>query len=241
MNGSSESAFLQQYRASDYPSPLLTVDVTLFSLDQGQLQVLLVKRADFPHKGQWALPGGFVDMLGDKDLEATARRKLTEKTTLQTPWLEQVCSVGNAQRDPRGWSVTALYMALVSWAPVQAAIASVADARWWPLDQIESLELAFDHRLLIDAARERLRNKTAYTILPIHVVPQPFTLTQLQQAFEVLLGTPLEKKSFRRRLLNADVLREVSESPPEGGKGRPAALFEPCDSGLDHRFVRVFG
>ncbi|MEC9254185.1 MAG: NUDIX hydrolase, partial [Pseudomonadota bacterium] len=93
----------------------------------------------------------------------------------------------------------------------------------------------------LQLARERLKNKTAYTVLPIHVLKRPFSLSQLQKAFELLMDTELEKKSFRRRLLNADVLKEVGEGIPDGGKGRPAALYEPADGSENHLFVRVFG
>lgn len=237
----SEADFLKQYDATDYDSPLVTVDVAIFTLHEGALQVLLVERGDFPHKGRWALPGGFIDIHTDADLDACAHRKLQEKTGVAAPLLEQVCSKGDGLRDPRGWSVTALYMALIPHAPTAEFVASVKDARWWPLDQLGGIELAFDHRSLIGTARERLKNKTAYTVLPVHVLKRPFTLTQLQKAFELLMDATLEKKSFRRRILNAEILEEAGEGIPEGGRGRPAALYEPAKDSEQHLFARVFG
>ena len=236
-----EAQFLDQYNAKDYDSPLMTVDIALFTLHESTLQVLLVERGDHPHKGRWALPGGFIDLSSDTDLHGTAKRKLREKTGVDVPLLEQVATVGNAHRDPRGWSVTALYMALVSHAPTAEFIDSVADARWWPIDKINTLPLAFDHTELLRLARERLKNKTAYTVLPIHVLKQPFSLTQLQQAFELLMDAKLEKKSFRRRILNAEILEEVGEGVPEGGRGRPTALYQPARHSERHLFTRVFG
>ena len=236
-----EARFLKEYNRKDYDSPLMTVDIALFTLHESTLQVLLVERGEHPHKGRWALPGGFIDLQADADLHATATRKLEDKTGVQVPLLEQVSTVGNAHRDPRGWSVTALYMALVPHAPTAEYIASVTDARWWPLDQVTELPLAFDHDHLLELARSRLRNKTAYTVLPIHVLKHPFSLTQLQQAFELLMGASLEKKSFRRRILNAEILEEVGEGVPDGGRGRPTALYRPARHSEHHQFTRVFG
>ncbi len=237
----SEAEFLNQYNPHDFDAPLVTVDQCIFTLREGDLHVLLVQRAGHPFKGRWGLPGGFVDTEADADLTATACRKLVAKTGVATPYLEQVCSLGGPSRDPRGWSVTVLFMALVRYQRTAEFIATVADARWWPVTAASELKLAFDHNLLLRKARKRLRDKTAYTLLPMHIIDAPFTLTQLQQAFETLLDKSLEKKSFRRRMLNADVLEEAGEGATEGGRGRPAALFRPRKGSETHQFVRVFG
>lgn len=237
----SEAEYLEHYDARRYDRPLVSVDVAIFTLYESCLQVLLVKRGEFPHRGRWALPGGFIAMEEDGDLQATARRKLWDKTGVEAPWLEQVGSLGNDGRDPRGWSVTVLYMALIAWAPTAEFLESVDDARWWPVGKVAELDMAFDHASLIEVARERLKNKTAYTVLPVHVLQRPFTLTQLQHAFELLMDTQLEKKSFRRRILNAEVLEETGEALPEGGRGRPAALYMPAQGSEQHLFARVFG
>lgn len=241
MSKSSEQSFLDSYNPKDFDTPIYSVDIAIFTLDQGRLKVLLVERSEHPFKGFWALPGGFVDLKKDPDIHTTARRKLISKTGVDAPLLEQVSTIGNAQRDPRHWSITTLYMALIPYAPTAGFIEAVNEARWFPIEEIEQLQLAFDHSELLELARERLKNKTAYTVLPIHVLKRPFSLTQLQKAFELLMDTELEKKSFRRRLLNADVLKEVGEGIPDGGKGRPAALYEPADGSENHLFVRVFG
>ena len=241
MTQSSEQAFLKSYNPKEYDIPIYSVDIAIFTLDQGRLKVLLVERSEHPFKGFWALPGGFIDLKKDPDIHTTARRKLVSKTGVDAPLLEQVSTIGNAHRDPRHWSITTLYMALIPYAPTAGFIEAVNEARWFPIEEIEQLQLAFDHSELLELARERLKNKTAYTVLPIHVLKRPFSLTQLQKAFELLMDTELEKKSFRRRLLNADVLKEVGEGIPDGGKGRPAALYEPADGSENHLFVRVFG
>ena len=241
MPESPEQSFLDSYNPKEFDTPLYSVDIAIFTLHEGQLKVLMVERNEYPYKDYWALPGGFVDLKKDSNINATARRKLVSKTGVDAPLLEQVSTIGNAHRDPRHWSITTLYMALIPYAPTAEFIEAVNEARWFPIEEIEQLQLAFDHSELLQLARERLKNKTAYTVLPIHVLKRPFSLSQLQKAFELLMDTELEKKSFRRRLLNADVLKEVGEGIPDGGKGRPAALYEPADGSENHLFVRVFG
>lgn len=240
MTTNNEQAYLDTYNIKDFDVPLYSVDIAIYTLHEGQLKILLVQRGDFPDKGKWSLPGGFVDLKEDTNIEITARRKLLSKTGIHAPLLEQVATQGNASRDPRGWSVTTLYMALIPYEQTSDFVDSVADAQWWPLTDALNLELAFDHQQLMQQARERLKTKTAYTVLPLHVVKAPFSLTQLQQAFELLMDKKLEKKSFRRRIANAELLKEVGEGVPEGGKGRPAALYIPAPGSDQHLFIRAF-
>lgn len=235
-----EKEFLASYNIHDFEVPLVSVDVAVFTLVDNQLQILLVRRGEFPQKGKWGLPGGFIDLHRDASLEATAIRKLQEKTGVKTPYVEQIASVGSPDRDPRGWSVTVLYMALIPRTPAQSLVDSVDDARWWPYADALVQPLAFDHQSLIELARSRLRSKTAYTTLPIYLLTPPFTLTDLQSAFELLADTPLDKKAFRRRLEAAQVLEEVP-GMSNSGRGRPAALFKPIKGFGGHVFRRVFG
>jgi 8-oxo-dGTP diphosphatase len=236
-----EAEYLAQYDIHRYPAPLATVDVAIFTWKEDQLQVLLVEREHHPYRGLLALPGGFIELEHDADLTQSALRTLTQKTGVETPTLEQVQSVGSLGRDPRGWSLTVLYMALLPLSLCDAHVQADLGARWVPVSALDQHRLAFDHAQLIHAAKARLTSKTAYTALPIYLLNAPFTLTQLQQVFEGLLGQALEKKSFRRRMLNAELLKEVGEGVPEGGRGRPAALYEPCERTLAHQFVRVLG
>jgi len=237
----SEKEYLKHYNIHDHDIPLVSVDIAIFTLLDGKLHVLLVERGNFPQKGRWSLPGGFIDLKQDKDLHATALRKLKEKTGVKTPHLEQVITVGNATRDPRGWSVTSVYMALIPYAPTSEFVSSVVDARWWPIDAALKQSLAFDHIELVTQARERLRAKAGYTALPMYVLNAPFTLTQLQQTYEELLGVELEKKSFRRKFPVDELLEEVGEGLPEGGRGRIAALYRPKKGGERFTFLRSFG
>ncbi len=231
-----EADFLAAYNRRDYDSPLSPVDVAIFTLREHRLRVLLVKRNDFPHKDRWAMPGGFIDLARDDSLEAAALRKLTEKTGVATPYLEQWGAVGNAHRDPRGWSVTVVYFALIPFVEPPAG----SDARWFDLDETAALPLAFDHAELLPRVLERLRSKVLYTVMPAHLIPSPFTLSDLQRAYETVLDRELEKKAFRRRLETAGVLEATGEATQEGA-GRPAALYRLKPECAAFNFNRQLG
>lgn len=228
--------YLRKYRAGDYPTPLLTVDAVLFTFHAELLQVLLVKRANHPAKGQWGLPGGFVALDQDVDLAATVQRNLVAKTGVEPPHIEQLATYGGAQRDPRGWSVTVCYSALIAHQVCAQQIASVSDVRWMPIDEALANPLAFDHQQLLIDARERLRQKALYSIVPAYALPETFTLPELQQLHEVLIGKPLQKKSFRRRIEQAQLLIDTGEKRGEGG--RPASLYRMRPDSAEYFFVR---
>jgi 8-oxo-dGTP diphosphatase len=212
----------------DFPKPFATVDVVIFGIQEGLLKVLLVQRpkaADEPFPGLWALPGGFLDTAKDADLESSARRKLSEKTGVHASYLEQLGSWGDATRDPRGWSATHVYFALMAADHVEPrAGGNASDTRWWPIEGHRVKEkLAFDHSDILNAAIGRLRNKVEYTSLPAFLMPPEFTLTELQTIYEILLGRPIEKKSFRTRILASDLLMQVNRF--KAGANRPAQLY----------------
>lgn len=234
-----EQAFLADYNIHDFDVPLCTVDMTIFTVRQQQLSVLLVKRGEYPQKDLWALPGGFIDLKQDDSLEQTAFRKLYEKTGVRSPYLEQVATMGNAQRDPRGWSLTVLYFALMSSEGVslQNRDASGIDVQWVPFQQALQQPLAFDHVQLLQNSYQRLRSKVLYTSLPIHLMPASFTLPQLQKTYEIILDAPLQKKSFRKRMLDAGIIEETGEK--ESGPTRPAALYRATASHALHVFPRT--
>lgn len=231
-----EKSFLAGYNPKEYFSALVSVDAALFTFHQDQLLVLLVERSNHPDKGKWGLPGGFIDAARDHSLEDTASRKLQEKTGVTPPYLEQLCTVGNDSRDKRGWSVTVCYTALISHQSAQPGIDSVSDARWVEVESIEGMSLAFDHAHLVSVARERLRQKALYSIVPAYALPEKFTLPELQRIHEVLIGKPLQKKSFRRRIEQADLLIDTGLKRQESG--RPAALYKMRARASRHTFVR---
>ncbi|QLO12204.1 NUDIX hydrolase [Citrobacter freundii] len=211
-----EADYLNQYDARRFPSPLVTVDSVLFTVHQQALCVLLVERANQPQKGRWGLPGGFIDMAHDDSTRATALRKLTERTGVSPSWLEQLDTFSGPDRDPRGWSLTVTWFALIAWVDCEPHIASVSDARWVPVDKLADYPLAFDHQAIIDAALNRLRQKTKYSLLPVYCLPDTFTHGQLQEATEVILGQPIQRKSLIRRFEASDMFEDTGESMATG-------------------------
>ena len=226
-----------------FDRPLTSVDVALFTVRDEALEVLLVKRPtgpDEPFPGQWALPGGFVDLKSDKDLQACAQRKLLEKTGVASPYLEQLGSWGGAARDPRGWSATHAYFALIPGAGVALHKgANAADVAWFEVDALlKKPRLAFDHAEILKAAVERLRSKVEYTSLPAFLLAEPFTLPQLQRMYEVVLGRPVDKSGFRTRMMAADFLREAGVV--ESDSNRTPMGYRLKDRAVPVFFPRTF-
>jgi 8-oxo-dGTP diphosphatase len=225
-----------------FERPLTTVDIVIFTVLDEQLQVLLVQRPagpEEPYPNAWALPGGFVDVDKDDSLEACARRKLLDKTGVRSPYLEQLGSWGGKTRDPRGWSATHAYFALLAADSVKLVQDEAKPARWHPVDeQSPRKRLAFDHGDILQAALERLRNKVEYTSLPAFLLREPFTLPQLQKMYEVVLGRPIDKSGFRTRALAADFLKE--EGFLDVGSPRPAMGYRLKDRSAVMYFPRTF-
>lgn len=236
-------------QAHAFSQPYTTVDVVIFSVLDNALQVLLVQRPaetgesgepDEPFPGRWALPGGFVDVAVDTTLEDCARRKLLEKTGVKSPYLEQLGSWGSATRDPRGWSATHVWFALIAAQDVTLAKgANAAEVAWFAVDAvIRDDGLAFDHHAILQAAVERLRSKVEYTSLPAFLLPEPFTLPQLQRMYEIVLGRPVDKSGFRTRMLAAGFLKEAGYVA--GESNRPAIGYRLVDRGTPAVFPRTF-
>ena len=204
--------------------PIVAADVALFTVIDEALCVLLLQRATEPHAGAWALPASFLNPKMDLSLEHTARRALAAKTRVEIPHLEQVSVFSGPKRDPRGYSVSVLFYALLpaDQAPAVAG-AKAADVAWSDVAQLKR-PIAFDHREMIALATTRLRQKVERLILPLHLLPEKFTLTQLQRVCEAVMGAGLDKSSFRRRLKTEKALVNVA-GERELGPYRPAQLY----------------
>lgn len=198
----------------------VTVDVVMFTIRDERLQVLLVRRGIPPFAGQWAIPGGFV--LEGESLDAAAARELQEETGVRDVYLEQLYTFGDPGRDPRGRVVTVAYFALIRSDQELAAGTDAAEARWWPADAPPPL--AFDHDRILAYAIERLRNKLEYTTVGFQLLPERFTLGALQAVYEAVLGRPLDKRNFRRKLELLDILVPLAEHRT-AGRARPARLY----------------
>ena len=212
--------------------PTVIVDIAIFSVDENGLRVLLVHRANEPQKGLWGLPGGFLKPDVDANLEAAARRVLIEKIGVDTPHLEEVCTFSGKDRDPRGWSISVLFFALLPRDQVPAVVKAKVDAVDWVDARNHGLGMAFDHGTHLSRALDILKRKVERHALPLHLMPEHFTLTALQRTCEVILGHVLDKSVFRRRIkpelekkpLEDRDLQEVGLK--EKGHQRPAKLYK---------------
>lgn len=283
-DGLNEQQFLEAYDASRFERPSVTVDMLIFTvtdeeesnyrkLPQKELRLLLVKRADHPFIGQWALPGGFVHM--DESLDEAARRELREETNVESIYMEQLYTFGELRRDPRTRVISTAYMALVDSSRLIIRSGDDAcDARWFTVSlkpyseqktrtakgfveesisiltlyspdgeltaQVRTVrtaegraqrvernvlpggELAFDHALIITNGVERLRNKIEYTDIAFNLMPELFTLTELQQVYEIILDRELLKANFRRK--TASMVAETDNYTSDAGH-RPSRLY----------------
>jgi 8-oxo-dGTP diphosphatase len=192
----------------EFARPAITVDVVVFALDAEELRVMLIERDLEPFAGQWALPGGFVRV--DESLEDAARRELQEESGLKDIFLEQLYTFGDLGRDPRERVVTVAYYALVNLAGhnVQAST-DARSAAWFPVNDLP--ELAFDHRRILKAAHERVRAKVQYQPIGFELLPEKFTLSQLQHLYEVILDRELDKRNFRKKVLGMEIVKETNE------------------------------
>lgn len=285
-----EAQFLAGYDAGQYDHPSVSVDMLVFTvrdeeqnsyrkLPEKALQILLIKRAEHPCKGQWALPGGFVSI--KEDLEEAVQRQLKKETGIDQLYMEQLYTWGEVARDPRTRVISVSYMSLADSSQLKLQPSEdTADARWFTVrsklfqeqkthteqgclsEQIyklmltaeditltasvkvvktlagkvqriersilESDGLAFDHAKIIDYGIERLRNKIEYTDIAFNLMPDLFTLTELQQVYEIILDTELLKANFRRKI--SDRVTETNEYTKDAGH-RPSKLFR-YNSGL---------
>ena len=204
-----------------YPRPSVTVDLVIFTIANHDLKVLLIRRKQEPFKGRWALPGGFVDI--DESLERAAARELKEEVGVKDVYLEQLYTFGDPKRDPRGRVISVAYFALVNAERQRIAAASdAADAAWHSV--FHPPKLAFDHRKILDYAVWRLRNKLEWTTVGYELLPQKFTLSELQRVYEIILQRPVDKRNFRKKILAQGQIRELHETRTDVAH-RPAKLY----------------
>jgi 8-oxo-dGTP diphosphatase len=224
----------ETYDASKYERPSVTVDVVIFTILDGELKALLVKRKHWPYEGMWAIPGGFVGI--DEGLEEAAYRELREETGVsgEDVYLEQLYTFGDPGRDPRTRVITVAYFALVSADKLHLpdgrlrAADDAADVGWFSAYKPPSL--AFDHTDILNYAITRLRYKLEYTAVGFQLLPGRFTLRELQEAYETVLGEELDKGNFRSKLRKSGVV-EATDGYRETG-GRPARLYRFRDDAV---------
>jgi len=208
-----------------HPHPAVTTDIVIFTIRQDELKVLLVKRANAPFQGEWALPGGFVAL--DESLEEGARRELQEETGVAGVYLEQLYTFGKPDRDPRERVITVAYYALIPTDEVEIRAATDAEGvSWYGMEELPNL--AFDHAEILDAAHERLVAKLEYSTIAFQFMPREFTLTELQTVYELILREPVDKRNFRKRILSLKLIKETG-TERKSGAHRPAKLYRVID------------
>ena len=208
-----------------HPHPAVTTDIVIFTIRQDELKVLLVKRANAPFQGEWALPGGFVAL--DESLEEGARRELQEETGVAGVYLEQLYTFGKPDRDPRERVITVAYYALIPTDEVEIRAATDAEGvSWYGMEELPNL--AFDHAEILDAAHERLVAKLEYSTIAFQFMPKEFTLTDLQTVYELILREPVDKRNFRKRILSLKLINETGKERKSGAH-RPAKLYRVID------------
>ncbi len=211
----------------EYPHPAVTVDIVIFTIRDGQLKLLLIRRAGEPYRGKWALPGGFVEM--GEDLEQAARRELEEETGVSGVYLEQLYTFGKPDRDPRERVITIAYYALIPSDKLQLRAATDAEAvGWFGMDELP--ELAFDHDEIFTMAHQRLVAKLDYSTIAFQFLPEEFTLSELQAVYETIQQAPLDKRNFRKWVLALEQIEETGGERRDGAH-RPAKLYRVIEPG----------
>jgi 8-oxo-dGTP diphosphatase len=199
-----------------------SVDNVIFGFDHGDLKVLLIQRGAPPFKGKWALPGDLV--YPNEDLETAAQRVLEQLTSLRGVYLEQVKAFGAVNRHPLGRVITVAYYSLVKVSDFHPSPASFAQsAQWHSLHQV--YDLAFDHNEILSNCLRQLKHRVRMAPIGFELLPPKFTLTELQQLYESILETELDKRNFRKKILSMNLLHDLNELQA-GVSHRPAKLYQ---------------
>lgn len=203
-----------------FPTVICTVDVVLLTLRDQALHVVLLRRKNEPFAGALALPGGYIHAQEDRTAWDAAARVLRDKTGIVSPYLEQLATYSSAERDPRGWSASIVYYALV---PAELLPTDREELQCVPVNRLP--RLPFDHRDIIDLAVSRVRAKSQYSSLPVYLCGERMTLPQLQSVYEAVLGEPINKVSFRRKIEELGMLEPVAGALETGAAHRPAQVY----------------
>ena len=200
-----------------FEKPIATVDVVLLTLKDDALRVALYQRENEPFAGAHGLPGGYVHVDDDADLDAAARRVLREKAMLKGVYLEQLGTFSGAKRDPRGWSVSAAYVALLPQERFEDVKLAAVDP--------SPRKLPFDHSAILKAAVARVRQKSVYSTLPTFLMPSAFTIAELRDVYQTVLGIEkIDLAGFRKKILDLQAIEPV-DGQMRTGTHRPAQLY----------------
>ena len=209
-----ENKEMYSYR---YPRPAVTADCVIFGFDGVGIKVLLIQRGIEPFKGKWALPGGFMNM--NETVEECAKRELKEETGLTNASVEQFHSFSDVNRDPRERVVTVAHYALVRLADVKGGD-DAASARWFSMNEIPSL--AFDHDRILRMAVNRLKERICFEPIGFELLPQVFTMTELQNLYEGILEVKFDRRNFYNKMLKLGILTEAEPRPANASRRTPS-------------------
>ena len=216
----------------------VTVDVVILTIHSGKLKVLLVKRANEPFRGKWSIPGGFIRL--SENLDDAALRVLKEKTNVQNIYLEQLYTFGDPLRYPNTRVITCAYFALLRAEDIKLEVSNkdvVSERQWHSVEKLPPL--AFDHKEIIEYSLKRTRERLELCPIAFQLLPKKFTLTELQQSYELILKKTLDKRNFRKKMLTSNILVETNEYSKQGSK-RPAALYSFDTITLDSKRGHFF-
>ena len=196
--------------------PSVTVDMALFTVEDGELKTILIQRNVEPAKGEWTIPGGFVHI--EEPLEDAVKRVLLDKAGVDDVYLEQLYTFGDPKRDTRFRVITVAYFALISPKKLSVSSPAVSAAQWFPVRKLP--KLAFDHQEILDYALKRLKWKLEYTTVAFSLLPKKFVLSEVQSIYETVFNKKFDKRNFTKKLISLNILKEegikknVSHRPP---------------------------
>jgi ADP-ribose pyrophosphatase YjhB (NUDIX family) len=210
---------MDQYK--DVDRLVVAVDSIIFGFDRENLKLLLIKRGFEPQKGKWSLMGGFLKR--DESLNDAAKRVMYKLTGFKEVYLEQLYGFGKLNRDPVERTISIAFYALINTDKNDKELMERYDAQWFPINDYP--DLIFDHNEMVEAAKARLKYKASHQPVGFELLPQRFTLPELQNLYEAIYQTPLDKRNFRRRILSTGVLKKTNEKQKQYSK-KGAFLYE---------------
>ena len=200
-----------------YPRPSVTADCVIFGFDGVAIKVLLIQRGIEPFKGKWAFPGGFMKL--DETAEECAKRELEEETGLKNVSVEQFYTFSEVNRDPRERIITVAHYALVKLSEVRGGD-DAASAKWFALNEVPCL--AFDHDRILRMALSRLKERICFEPVGFELLPDVFTMTELQNLYEAILEVKFDRRNFYNKMLKLGILTEAEPRPANASRRTPS-------------------